>query len=298
MNIDDILPADGFPVSGWRTNCHTYWMPWSDSEKAFRERGHPRYGERDIVYSFNSRGFRGPEFEEDAQIRMASIGCSWVFGHAVPAEHTFHEMFAARLRDQTGMSVVNWNLGVCGASNDYVARMLHQTVDRLNPDIVLVMFTQFARREHFTAHGTIMNYSPSMVPWDPASKEIMEHFGALSSRPDDQLNFFRNYKSVENLLAGRCWLFSFTNHAEVGKIKPHIALNRYAGEFKVIDRARDHAHPGPETHGDIAELFWTKFVETDDVARLAEGSARTMDRGKVVHPLGRPKPAGTRPLVR
>jgi hypothetical protein len=268
MKIEDVLPTDDYPIGCWRTNCHSYWMTMMDTEEEFRKRGHPIYGDRDIIYSYNSRGFRGPEFEQDAQIGMISIGCSWVFGDGIPMQHTFHELFAARLRDETGMSVVNWNLGVCGAGNDYVARMLHLTVPRLNPDLVLAMFPRFARREYISAHGAKMSYVPSAVPTDITTKQIMEHFAALSSPYDDQLNFFRNYKSIEALLADRCWLFSCTDLNELAKMKEHVDSERYAGPYRFVDRARDHLHPGPETHRLIFDRFWTKFVETGGLSRL------------------------------
>jgi hypothetical protein len=269
MKIDEIIPMEGYPVSGLRSNCETYWMATLDTEEEFRKRGHPIYGDRDIIYRYNSRGFRGPEFEQDAEIGIISIGCSWVFGAGIPAEHTFHELFAARLRDETGMSVVNWNLGIAGTGNDYVARMLHLTVPRLIPDIVLVLFPQLARREYVSAHGIKINFTPSAIAWDISSKQIFEHFAALSSGLDDQLNLFRNYKSIEALLADRCWLFSFTDFSEIGKMNDHLDPRKYAGDYSIVDRARDHAHPGPETHRLIFDRFWTRFVETGGLSKLA-----------------------------
>jgi hypothetical protein len=269
MKIDDIIPTDDYPVSGLRTNFQTHWMATLDTEEAFRKRGHPIYGEQDIIYRFNSRGFRGPEFEQNGQIGMISIGCSWVFGAGIPLEHTFHELFAARLREETGMTVVNWNLGRSGSGNDYVARILHLTVPRLKPDIVLVLFPQFARREYAAAHGAMVTYNPSAIPWDITGKLIMDKFAALSSTYDDQLNFYRNYKSIESLLVNRCWLFSFTNLHELGMMKEHLDPERYVGEYRFVDRARDHGHPGPQTHRLIFDRFWTKFAETGGLSRLA-----------------------------
>jgi hypothetical protein len=271
MKIEDIIPApmDGYPISGGPANCHKYWMG-EDSEEQFRKRGHPVYGDQDIVYRFNSRGFRGPEFEQSAQIGMISIGCSWVFGHALRAEDTFHELFAARLRQETRMSVVNWNLGISGSSGDCVARTLHLTVPRLNPDIVLVLFPKLARREYVSAHGVIMNYNPSAIPWNISIKQIFERFAALSSANDDLVNFFRNYKSIEALLADRCWLFTFTELGALGQMKEHLDPERYAGAYRFVDRARDHAHPGPETHRIICDRFWTKFVENGGLSRFVK----------------------------
>jgi hypothetical protein len=267
MKLEDIIPITGFPITGGPTCCEDKWQG-IDSEEQYRKNGHPVYGENDVVYRYNRHGYRGPDFDAVGDIRMISVGCSWVFGVGLAGGDIFHEVFAERLRRETGQSVVNFNLGMSGGSGNYVARMLHTTVDKLDPHIVLVMFPQFARREYMAPHGVRMNITPAFVPKDLVWREIYDHFMGLSSTLDDQLNFYHNYSSVAALLAGRTWLFSFTNKQDFRSMSDYVDHSRYAGEYEFVDRARDNAHPGPNTHRIIADNFWNKFVDTGGLANV------------------------------
>jgi hypothetical protein len=240
-----------------------------DSLESYRKRGgHPLYGEKDIRYRYNSHGYRCPEFDEDAEIRMVSIGCSWVFGAAVPCEATFHECFARRLRLELEASVVNWNLGRSGTSNDAIARILHLAIPNLNPDLVLVLFTRLGRREYLDAANQELRYIPSRRPTRPPIVDAWNHLEALSSAFDDQLNFIRNYKWVESLLADRLWLFSMIDPRDEERVGAHLDRNHQAAAQRIVDWGRDGAHPGPRTHELIGELFWEKFGETGGTERL------------------------------
>jgi hypothetical protein len=233
--------------------------------------GHPVYGEEDIIYRFNSFGYRCVDFTEAAQIRMVSIGCSWVFGVGLAQRDLFHELFAQRLRRELATTVVNWNLGRSGASNDYIARVLHLAVPRLRPHVVLVLFTASNRREYITADNRLMNFNslpPQNSHW--VERETWTHFNALTNGYDDQLNLFRNYKSVETLLADYVWLFSATNtnDLDLEPLAGHLDESHRAKKHRFVDKARDHGHPGPETHKLLADLFWAKFLETGELAQL------------------------------
>jgi hypothetical protein len=80
---------------------------------------------------------------------------------------------------------------------------------------------------------------------DPIAKEISAHFAALSSSYDDTLDLFRNYKSAEPLLADRCWCYSLVKPGDEDPIGAHLDRRRQARGHEIVDKARDHAHPGP-----------------------------------------------------
>ncbi len=141
MATNDILPADGLPATEYPPGATLEWL-FGDNPEGYRERGgHPVYGERDVLYRFNRLGYRAPEFDAEAEIRVVAIGCSYVLGLGLPEADLFHERFAARLRAELSKSVVVWNLGRAGASNDYIGRLLHLAVPRLDPHVVLIHFT-------------------------------------------------------------------------------------------------------------------------------------------------------------
>jgi hypothetical protein len=263
MEIEQLIPREGMPVSGTPGPRVTKW--WGhDNEAALRQNGgHPLYDESSIEYRLNTNGYRCPEFKEGADIRMISIGCSAVFGLGLPETALFHERFAERLRIETGKTVVNWNLGETAAGNDVVERVLHLAVPLLDPHIVLVLFPEIARREYLSPHGLRIKYVPTYHPPDDVTaRALMDSIGKMTFQQDDELRFFRSYKSIESLLAGRCWLFGMFDGRwiETCHIYKHIARDRYIGNWRKEDRARDHAHPGPLTNDLLYGQFWQTFV--------------------------------------
>jgi hypothetical protein len=124
---------------------------------------------------------------------------------------------------------------------------------------VLVLFTYLGRRDYVTAHNRHVGYTPTWTAPDPVSQEISVHFGALSSKHDDQLNLFRNYKSVEALLKGRSWVFSLITPKDAGPVGDHFDTRYQACPHQCLDKARDHAQSGPLTHETLYEGYWATF---------------------------------------
>jgi hypothetical protein len=268
MSLPKLLPTSGLPPTSYPAGQEVAWL-LDDNLENYRQRGgHPIYGENDIIYRFNSLGYRCPEFDVEADIRIVAVGCSYVLGKALPQPALFHELFAERLRLESGKKAVVWNLGRGGVSNDYISRLLYLAIPQLNPHLVLINFTHGARREYLSVQNQPMSYNPSFVPSDEVSKSIFDHLAALNSPFDDQLNFFKNYKAVEFLLAGRPWLFSHIRPQEFEPVTPYMNLSRYAGHLLTIDRARDGGHPGPESHRRLAGLYWEKFIELGGLSQL------------------------------
>jgi hypothetical protein len=260
------LPKDTLPVLSFLPAGTT--VEWLESTEDCRESylkrgGHPIYGEHDIVYSFNSLGYRSVDFGIRADLNVLAIGCSYVMGVGLRQQHLFHEVIAGQLGRSTGKSVCVYNLGAPGASNDYIARVLHLAIPILAPDLTLIHFTHAGRREYVSLNDRLLTYVPGFRPSDMVARDIYKHLDALSSPEDNDLNLFRNYKSIEALLRDRKWLFSSIN-PEFDRIKAHINLTRYVGTLTWLDKARDGCHPGPSSHKDLAERYW---------ARLAGGAA-------------------------
>jgi hypothetical protein len=252
-----VLPHAGLPAGIYPAGKTLEWVH-GDSLAAYRQRGgHAVYGEHDIHYQFNSLGYRCPEFASDAKVRIVAVGCSYVFGIGLAREHLFHEQFAARLRADLGMSVVLWNLATSGASNDYIARLVHQALPVLDPHILITHFTHLCRREYVSVENELIKYLPSYAPTSGVPKELFRHFEALASPHDDELNYFRNYKSVESAARGRCWLYS----APQWHPSPAYAdAGACVGRLIPIDKARDGEHPGPLSHRVLGGLYWDTFT--------------------------------------
>ncbi len=253
------IPFGDLPRHSKRASQQYNWIGTDSLEAYRRNGGHPRYSDSDIAYELNSYGYRCPEFHHDAAIRVVSIGCSLVFGVGLPRHELFHELFCERLRSSSGLSVVNWNLGTPGASNDFLTLVLYQAAVRLKPDIVLINFTNSGRRDYISVDGERMTFNPSFKPTDRRHKQIQEHFASLGNPFDDQLNLLRNYAFVSATLRTSAWFFSFARSSDATMLDGHLHSQRYAGCMTLLDHARDNAHPGASSHMQLANAFWEAF---------------------------------------
>lgn len=257
---DDWLPRNGLPATYFPKSAQHEWFDMDTLETYKANARHSVYREHDIQYTFNSLGYRSPEFDQLADIRVIAIGCSYVMGVGLPQRALFHHRFGERLQAHFGRSVVVWNLGSAGASNDYIARMLHLAVEFLDPHFLLINFTHASRREYASVQNRLFPYNPGWAPGDLVSRHIKKQFLGLSSPHDDRLNLFRNYCAIKSLLSSRHWLFSTSDPEALGGIMDHVDVDRYVGSLGGIDKARDGAHPGPQSHAELSDRYWNRFL--------------------------------------
>jgi hypothetical protein len=257
-----VLPANGLPQTGYPPCSELEWIDLDPSESQNARGGRPLYPAGSIIYRFNSFGYRCPEFDTVGDLRIVAVGCSLVMGIGLPQDELFHERFAKRLAVHTGKSVVHWNLGLPRASNDYITRTLFLALPFLKPDIVLVNFTHLSRREYVSVENRMIPYHVQHCEPDYVGREICNHLKALSSPYDDEVNFFRNYKAVEALLSDQCWFFSVpeSENEIFYRLIHHVDADRFAGNIRWLDTARDNMHPGAISHAQLEESYWNKFL--------------------------------------
>jgi hypothetical protein len=278
MNLNDLLPTSGLPLAENHRSDDGKWS-FGDSEQVYRSKGgHPLYNEFSIDYTLNSMGYRCPEFDVRADIRMVSIGCSHTFGVGLPQSALYHELFAERLKSELNVSVVNWNLGCGAVSNNYISRMLHLAVPILQPDLTLIFFTHLSRREYIAANNRALKFLPRNLDHmsSPVLKVAAGYLLALSSKYDDKLQFFRDYKSIESLLRNRLWLYSIIRPSEIEDIASHLSSHNRAKDFDRVDVARDHMHLGPDTHRNIYRNLWDTFMKLDGIQQLRKTTPATV----------------------
>lgn len=116
--------------------------------------GMDRSGEK--TYAFNSLGYRGEEYNPDAKIKFAVVGCSNVFGTGLNQEETLGHHFKTFLAAANNLDIseVNcFNFGVGGTSNEYSVRtILTQIQDNLF-DLVIFNLTPAGRWEYLDKNG-------------------------------------------------------------------------------------------------------------------------------------------------
>lgn len=204
---------------------------------------------------FNEKGYRSDSFLHCGDVRVLSIGCSDVFGYSLDKQDRFSDVFCNKLSAQ-GHQVTNWNLGLPGKSNDYIARTIASTKTILKPDIVLVSFTRILRREWFSDSGKCVDHIYKH------KSEASESLNALSNYNQNILNFYLNYKLVESVLSDVEFMFTLslnTNGEPVGlpDILRIVDANKYVGYFDLLDRADEH-HPGRLSNLQLADNFFQK----------------------------------------
>lgn len=263
--IEKHLPVDGIPKTKW-AGRELKWFGM-DSQENWQKQRHSQLGPDDVIYKFNRHGYRCPEFDSEAEIRIVTMGCSLTFGTGLPYEQTWSYIFSQKIADTFNQSTVNWNMGLSAQSNDYMSRVLMCAVPVLRPAIVVILFTNFARREYFNLYGErtwiIPNQRFTKAP--RYVKTIQKRFEQLSSRYDNEVNFLKNYKLTELLLNqyNVKWLFSAVNpdHFSNG-MGDHLDATKYL-DFTIdqVDRARDNTHPGIDSNLKFAEKLHDKFTE-------------------------------------
>jgi hypothetical protein len=258
VTLHDILTPGDIPKTSntGKGSCH--WL-WPSEEAKFRAlKGDAPYGESGVTYSFNSYGYRAPEFSMRGEINIVAAGCSFVFGLGLPAERVAVEIIRQEIEQLTKRKTVLWNLAWPGASNDFIVRTLALAVPRLNPDLVIAGFTALARREYVTPDGQVMSFLPGHAyDYNPVFAECAASYRLLVSSPDDRRNFFVNYTYLTSILAGREWLFSFPSTAVLEEVRDLLTLDRFAGVLvehnRKLDFARDMEHPGATHHALLAQ---------------------------------------------
>lgn len=209
----------------------------------------------DISYKFNQYGYRCDEFSTKGKTNILILGCSIAFGVGIPKSFRFGEVFSKEFEDS-----VIWNLSWPGVSGDYVSRIALVSIPILKPDICLINFPLFARREYFDLNGSKFDYRPDRKPNNLISKNIINNFLNLSSDYEDYYNFYKNYNIIENLCKiNQCkFLFSI---GQVDTKKHNINFQQFAGAFEKIDIARDGGHPGILSNEKHAKKFYKKYQE-------------------------------------
>jgi hypothetical protein len=250
-----------------RTDLAGKTLKWlaSDSKEAYAKKANRLFDRINIEYKFNSYGYRGSEFDKIADNKVLVVGCSHTLGIGLPYDQTWPYIFTEMLKQEHPGSFVLWNLGMFGESNDYIARILNCAVEKLNPSVVIVLFTGFSRREYFDVFGK----RHPLGPWPPNTcnrylTEIADSYFKLQSDYSDYMNFMTNYSLIEKTLHTRQirWLFSFpSDESEKAEyILPFVDSSKCIRPYlERFDSARDDMHYGRISNTIFAGRIYTLY---------------------------------------
>jgi hypothetical protein len=93
-----------------------------------------------IDYSYNSRGFRGPEWSSELNDTCWCVGESFTAGIGSPYEHTWPYLLSSKL------SIPTLNVSLDGASNMWISRKTLEILE-IQPKHVVIQWTFISRRE-------------------------------------------------------------------------------------------------------------------------------------------------------
>ena len=186
------------------------------------------YLHREIVYTFNSHGFRTQEFDSD--IDIVCFGCSFTMGTGVQVEDTW----PMQLQSLTGMQVAN--LGHAGSSNDTAFRFARHYLPQLRPRYAVWLQTDKHRLELIDESVPVSLNILASDTSNPCANDVFikTWFGCDQNQ---DLNLEKNTLAFE-------------------KICESLAI-----EYKIISRhsivsdkcARDLSHPGPQVYKKLAK---------------------------------------------
>ena len=241
QNIKNLW-AEGFiPKTHHPKNQIVHWSG-SDTEENWRKNPKPGYTETSITYSYNSYGFRTKEFVLNNGVdKILCFGCSHAEGVGLKQEDIWVSHILANFPNYDV-----YNLGVGGASPDYVARILTNTVSVFNPKHIFILWPSSSRFETYNSVKKLDD-DPTLMngPWN-----LNEHNKCMA----DETNMYNNLQKnrlIINLLQNKYQfkLYELSTDDELGT----MAFN----QLYQLNQARDH-HYGPAQHQRIAELFMEK----------------------------------------
>jgi len=246
------------------------------------------------TYQFNSLGFRGPEFDPNARMKIFVCGSSYAFGTGLNFDETWPCQFAAEYTKRFGyasheVSLMNFAQG--GASNDYIVRTALTQCGAVKPDLLVVEFVFKNRTEGFL-DGVPFTIGPWLWRTGSIGRLLLSRTAPQGVRQRalrrlravdhyyryyaDELGFLNSLRHIL-LVQSFCYakhielIVSWSEHRELSHPKyvrnPAIApliplvdlhsLCKFAIEEPpiTVDRAADGQHPGPESQKIFAQAL-------------------------------------------
>jgi hypothetical protein len=187
------------------------------------------------IYTFNEFGFRGDSYKTEG-VRILSVGCSHTEGIGVNDSETWSHILSRKI-----VNGVDLNFGLSGRSNDYICRTILSWTERINPKIVLIMYTYPHRREYYSENGGVEPYHPTA--WGYFSEDIIgkdKHISITDIVNDEEnfINWYKNHLLITYFLKSKnipfVWNGTFLN-------TEYTDDNRFDGDYPKLTDNHSHA---------------------------------------------------------
>jgi len=242
----------------------------TDSMINYFTNGNKDYTPHDISYVFNEYDFRvsGKPTKKQTDNIVACFGCSNTFGAGLPWEETWPAVLNKLLGSDWGVK----NYGVSGASNDTIARLIHNYILKYNPKVICCFLPEVQRMEVCDEHtGQILCVHPQNCCY--GNKSVYGAYKKLSNLDYCVNNFLKNYKFIESVCKARgiqfywfTWSDFILNLNKIDFLKffnyDSFLHGIYEDASGLSDppKARDNGHFGKNVNKKIANGFFEKIT--------------------------------------
>jgi len=210
-------------------------------------------------YRLNSHGYRCPEWipMPDGKKNVAVLGCSHTFGQGNKDNEHWVHFLSQHNKDRLRY----WNLGQPGASADKVVRILYGCEKIINPNIVIVCWPVWSRRERLGQHVQNLTGDDTFL--------MKEDHNTDQNNLLMNVFFVEKYAEKNNVKTFHCFAQeSYHEHIQglnvldrytISNCWPYWDSRTQRQQYKEPSLAHDGEHYGVEHHKRFAELFLGKF---------------------------------------
>ena len=210
------------------------------------------------LYKLNSFGYRCPEWSPmpHGKKNVVILGSSHTFGQGLAEdEHWVHF-----LSKHNTVRLRYWNLAQPGASGDKIVRTLYGSQKIIDPNIVIVCWPDWSRRERYGEDTTDMQGSNQQLRYEDDETDLQNFL--------KNVFFVEKYAEWKNCMTFHCFASaSYHEHIpDLKALKEHTLMNCYPWWETYLQRelqsdsvARDGQHCGIKHHERFAELFLKQF---------------------------------------
>lgn len=210
-------------------------------------------------YNINQYGFRGKwDLSKSRKVRIGVFGDSCTFGVGVDEKDTY-----VSLLQNMFPSYAVFNFGMIGSSIDNIAKCYSVAERIIGFDYALMLLPDYSRfcwpqYEKEWQH-TNMILGSGLDPNNKDHTKYVENYWQELEihRTINYLNWINDIATDSRILS--MWSWSKETNNIIQKVLP----KRFANiNSKVVekDHARDHQHPGPKTHREIAERWFEQIM--------------------------------------
>jgi hypothetical protein len=207
------------------------------------------------TYSYNELGFRGDSPTKEG-FKIMSIGCSITEGVGVNDNETWSHQLCKLIPN-----AVDLNFGFGGRSNDYIVRCLLSYYDLIQPDLVLIMYTETHRREFYNKDGGIEPFHHKAWGYfdetDDGKNEHNAHL-TLLNKNNNFINWYKNHLLIKLFLESKKCNWVWNGWYATNEFTDE---NRFDGNYyPFIDFGIDNIHPGPNTNKEYAKNLYDYLI--------------------------------------